>query len=250
MRDTVYTRMPNILEIRLDSQLVYLHRRDSATITYKVSTGTERLDRGIKTRKGIFVVQNKIKWLYSIQFDSTKVFNWLGYNYGIGFHSLAGRGYFRHLGRRPSSHGCVRVGPNDAKAIFDVVEIGTPVMVHSGDYARTVAFLPPETEIDTASRTKQEVLDIYATCLRDLYKGEKLFRRHPIVPLDRQYIGHEGIPIGTMEKVPAHQKVPSVSNMNYTAVPLRTRIPEPKLKRWTGESEAVEKAAVEQTILP
>jgi lipoprotein-anchoring transpeptidase ErfK/SrfK len=34
-----------------------------------------------------------------------------------------------HLGT-PVSHGCVRLGRGDAQAVYDWVEVGTPVFIH------------------------------------------------------------------------------------------------------------------------
>jgi L,D-transpeptidase-like protein len=250
MKDTLYTVDESILEIRLDKQRVYHHRRDSATIEYKISTGTERLEKGIKTRKGVFMVQNKIDWLYSVQFDSTKVFNWLGFNWGVGFHSLLGRRYYRYLGKRPTSHGCVRLSREDAKVIFGIVGVGTPVLVHEGDAARVVAFLPDSSIIDTTQYSSEEVHSIYSARLRDLYAGNRLFRNYPIVPMDRKYLGHGGVPIGSLDRVPDRQKVPPISKSFYSCNAVTTRIPGPKLKRWVEKATAMDKEKFEQTILP
>jgi len=250
MKDTVYTSMLHILEIRLDEQQLYLHSRDSATKIYKISTGTPRLDKGIATRKGVFLVQNKIDWLYSVQFDSTKVFNWLGFNWGVGFHSLLGWRYYNYLGKRPSSHGCVRLSREDAKEIYRKVVVGTPVFVHAGDAARVVTFLPDSSIIDTTHYAVEEVRSLYAARLRDLYEGNRLTRSYSTIVLDRKYIGHDGIPAGSIDLVPARQKVPPVSAAFYKCSPVETRTAAPKIKRWVAPESSIEKEKVEQTILP
>lgn len=250
MLDTLYTLMPSYLEVNLDSQKVYQHFRDGSVRAFKVSTGTKRLEKGIDTREGIFVVQTKIEWLYSLQFDSTKVFNWLGFNYGIGFHSLLGWGYYRYLGKRPSSHGCIRMRRNDAEELYKSVAIGTPVMVHKNNYARVVAFLSDSTIADPGEYSAEEASAVYHRQLQSLYAGRKLLEHFPIIPISTRTITHDGIPIGDRERVPPKQKLPQIANIfaifraerTYT----RTPLPPPPLVK----ADILLRSTVEEKILP
>lgn len=250
MMDTVYTHMPSYFEVHLDSQMMYLHHRDGTVRSIKVSTGTPRLKDGIETRTGIFLIQNKIRMLYSIQFDSTKVFNWLGFNWGIGFHSLEGRRYYWNLGRRRSSHGCIRLSTEDAEYLFETIEVGTPVIVHKGATARVISFLTDSTIIDTTSYTRDEVAAIYENRLTDLYLGNRLIRKYPNILLERKYIGHSGITIGEIEKVPERQRIPNFADIFSVSAQATTRVLEPKVKRMEGVTTPVDKERVEQVILP
>ncbi|NOY06693.1 MAG: L,D-transpeptidase [Chlorobi bacterium] len=250
MLDTLYTLMPSFLEVNLDSQKVYQHFRDGSVRAFKVSTGTKRLEKGLDTREGIFVVQTKIEWLYSLQFDSTKVFNWLGFNYGIGFHSLLGWGYYRYLGKRPSSHGCIRMRRDDAEELYKSVEIGTPVMVHKNNYARVIAFLTDSSIADPGEYTPQEAGAMYHRQLQALYNGRKLLDHFPIIPLSTRTITHDGIPLGDRERVPPKQKLPQITNIFTTAPAERTSTYTPLPPPPLAKADMLLKSSVEEKILP
>jgi hypothetical protein len=66
--------------------------------------------------------------------------NWMGFNHGIGFHALEGNSYYKQLGKKNVSHGCVRVSREDAKIIYEIVERGTPVLLHKGNSTVKIAF--------------------------------------------------------------------------------------------------------------
>ena len=249
-KDTLYTVQDQILEIDLDRQTLYRRYRDNRCDSFKVSTGNPSLNKGIETRTGIFLIQNKIEWLYSLQFDSTKVFNWMGFNFGIGFHSLEGTRYYWNLGKRASSHGCVRLSTEDAKLLFSTVPLGTPVFVHKGSFARVAAFCPSDLDIDSASFSMREVRSFYVQRLEDLYRGRRLLRNHPNIPLMKKYVGHSGVPIGYAESVPKRQRVPSPSYEFCSLPPLYPFPREHRLPRWNNTHQAREKETFEQNILP
>lgn len=249
-KETLYTFMPSYLEINLDSQKLYQHWKTGAVDSFPISTGNPLLNKGIETTEGIFLVQNKFDWLYSLQFDSTKVFNWLGFHYGIGFHSLAGNRYYATLGKRRTSHGCVRMRREDAERLYRNVEIGTPVMVHSTNYVRMIAFIREPETVDTNRYTRAQARAIFESRLKALYRGEKYFRNYPILPLQTRYITHEGLLIGDTLRVPRRQKVPRISDRFETASAVWTRVSALRAaQRWTGV-ESADTASYETTIRP
>jgi hypothetical protein len=243
--DTVYTTMPSWLEVHLARQMLYIHHRELPLDSMPISTGTSALSRGIETRKGIFLVQNKISMLYSLQFDSAKVYNWLGFNFGIGIHSLAGRGYYRHLGRRPSSHGCIRMSDSAASVLWRSVRLGTPVFVHAGHYARTVAFTP-DTTTTPLTMPPTLALSLHERRLHALYRGQRLFHSSPVLPLSREYVRHEGIPIGDVARLPRRQRIPSASADGVLAARMRVPAPAPMTQQPLSNGEV----RMEETILP
>ncbi|MCX8009778.1 MAG: L,D-transpeptidase, partial [Ignavibacteria bacterium] len=107
VRDTVFTMKDSYLELNLKKQKLYHHFRDGRIFEYLCSTGNPYVEKGMKTNEGIFVLQYKTRRAYSTQFDSTLLLNWMGFNFGIGLHALQSSGYYRYLGKRASSHGCV-----------------------------------------------------------------------------------------------------------------------------------------------
>jgi hypothetical protein len=109
LRDTVYTLKNHYVEVNLLTQYATLHSRNGSALKIPVSTGTDKIEDGVETREGLFVLQWKAKKLHSVQFDSTLMLYWMGFNGGIGFHALLGNSYYRYLGKKNVSHGCVRL---------------------------------------------------------------------------------------------------------------------------------------------
>jgi hypothetical protein len=218
MRDTVYTTMPGYIEVLLDSQILIYHKRDGLSETHGISSGNLVLNKGIETRTGIFVVQAKTPVQISKQFDDAKMLNWIQFNSNIGFHSLEGRRYYWNLGKRPSSHGCVRLSQESAKQLYKEVAIGTPVIVHKNTHARVVAFLPDGMIPDTTQRPAEEIKAIYERRLRDLYRGDRLYTVSPVIPLSRKNIAHAGIPVGDDARIPRRQRMRPASWDFQTAV--------------------------------
>lgn len=139
LRDTLYVMDSLFLEVRLDQQAIYQHFRSGRVERYLCSTGNPAIEDGIATREGIFTVQWKSKRHFSKQFEVYLNY-WMPFNGGIGFHGLDGRSYYRFLGRRRSSHGCVRISNETGAKLFPGTPSGTIVYVHSGSPARVLLF--------------------------------------------------------------------------------------------------------------
>jgi hypothetical protein len=204
--DTVYTLKNTIIEVSLKEQIVYIRHRDGKTDSLPCSTGTPYLEKGQDTKSGIFIVRTKLPELISRQFDDTKCLNWVGFSYGIGFHSLESKKYYWSLGKRPSSHGCVRLTQDGSKELYNCVELGTPVIVHKNKIARTIAFLPEGYEVDT-NFTRKEVNNILKQKLKNLYTGRFYDESPPKILVNEKYVGHDGFDVGEMEKVPEKQMI-------------------------------------------
>jgi hypothetical protein len=217
--DTLYTDKNCIVEVRLDLQKIFLHKKNSGIDTFLCSTGTAVIKDGIVTNTGIFTVQNKLPVLISKQFNDTKCLNWIGFNYGIGFHALENRGYYWSLGKRASSHGCVRVSQEDAKKLFNEVTIGTPIVVHNSKNARVVSFLPENLAGDT-NYTKKEIKQILRNKLSLLYQKKYFYQKNIAFVLSNKFINHDGVDIGDRTKVPMGQHIPIQPN----GFPIRTCI--------------------------
>ncbi|MHC1737398.1 MAG: L,D-transpeptidase [Ignavibacteriaceae bacterium] len=205
LRDTLFTSKNSYIVIDLKTQMAQLHRRDSGVYIFPVSSGNPRLIKGEKTREGLFTIKSKMPQWNSRQFDMTLMLNWMGFNYGIGFHALATTGYYSYLGKRPSSHGCVRISRDDAKKLYAVVEFGTPVFVHNGEYSIWIGFTREGEEYTTYSA------DVLPLLLKErssaLYAGEYYLQVHESILLGDD-IPHKGIPVVSGGKVPVVQKIP------------------------------------------
>jgi len=155
------------------------------------------------TREGLFVLHWKSKKLHSEQFDSTLMLNWMGFNGGIGFHALLGTRYYKYLGKRNVSHGCVRMSREDAKEMYSIVEKGTPVLVHSGNSAITVAFGEEGTvykyyDYKTLHKIMSARFDV-------LYSGNYFVSAQPKLLIDKENVSHRGLPIDDSENIPVKQ---------------------------------------------
>lgn len=205
LRDTLFTSKNSYVVIDLKTQMAQLHRRDSGVYIFPVSSGNPRLFKGEKTREGLFTIKSKMPKWNSRQFDMTLMLNWMGFNYGIGFHALATTGYYGYLGKRPSSHGCVRISREDAKKLYEVVELGTPVFVHNGDYSIWIGFTREGEEYTTYSADVLPLL--LEQRIAALYSGDYYLMVHESILIGDD-IPHKGIQVVSGGKVPVVQKIP------------------------------------------
>lgn len=118
-----------MIEVSLATQTLTAWENGRAVKSFKVSTGRA----GYRTPKGTFKVKAKgTKWW------SRKWKVWMPYamnfysNYNL--HSLPYSNPKRLIGAsmlgRPDSHGCIRIGPDNAKWLYGWTPKGTPVWIH------------------------------------------------------------------------------------------------------------------------
>lgn len=216
--DTLYTLSDYFVEIDLTKQLGYLHSRSDSIKTFKVSTGTRKIKDGVETNTGIFVIQHKAPKWYSTQFDSTLMLHWMGFNYGIGFHALAGKSYYKYLGKKTSSHGCIRVSKEDAKELFAKLTYGSPVLIHKGQTAVKIAFADKNSS-DYKYYDRESLLKETGRRLTHLYKGSYLNFVNEKILIDHQNVTHQGISISEIKKVAVRQRIYPDSLFLELAVP-------------------------------
>lgn len=211
LRDTVYTDADKYLELRIDEQMLYVHYRDGRTKEYPVSSGNKFLSKGVESRPGLFAIFLKEELHLSSQFNDAKMFHYMPFNMGIGFHSLAGSGYYGNLGVRPSSHGCIRMRASDAKALFSECQIGTLVLAHRGKTARVVAFAPAGFK-NERKYTKDEMNKMLAYNLSSVYDGKYFINPPKRFIIDPSIIPRIGINVGNSDDVPEKQQIPFMVN--------------------------------------
>jgi hypothetical protein len=207
VRETLYTFKSSWMEVNLATQTGTIHTADSV-FSFGISTGNPKLHKSVETKEGVFVVQSRLPKLHSIQFDSTLMINWIGFNWGIGFHALAGNGYYSYLGKKKSSHGCVRISRESSKALYDKVQLGTPVIVHSGNSAITIAFGDSTKRYKylNYSLLKREI----DRRLNNLYSGKGDWNL-PKLLIDRGNVFNDGLNSGESLMISRYQ------NYNYWA---------------------------------
>lgn len=148
VRDTLFTTDSLYLDADLSRQNVTVRYRNGKSRTFLISSGNPVISKAIATPTGIFTVQSKLPVAISRQFDDAKLYNWIGVYGGVGFHGLEGNGYYWNLGKRPSSHGCIRMAREEIKEMYSMVHVGAPIVVHDGNPARVIAFCDPSDTLD------------------------------------------------------------------------------------------------------
>lgn len=182
IRDTVYVLGDRFLEVSLPLQRLVVRYRKGDSLVIPISSGNPEVQEAIATPPGIFSVQTKSREAISRQFGNTKMLWWIGFNYNIGLHGLEQNSYYRHLGKRPSSHGCIRTGREDIEKLYHLVDIGVPVIVYDTEPSRVLAFADTATFDTTAalklgSRSKF-MNKLLTKRLEYLYQGT-LYERQP-----------------------------------------------------------------------
>lgn len=205
LRDTVYTNKDHYIEVNLLTQHATLYSRDGSEFHFPISSGTKRVEKGMETNTGLFAIQWKAKKQYSVQFDSTVMLNWMGFNNGIGFHALLGKSYYKYLGKKNVSHGCVRVSREDAQIVYEKVEKGTPVLVHKGNNAIKIAFTSEGESYNQYSY--KDTYKLLKERYQKLYDGDYLISSNDKIIVDENNIYSNGLPIGNAELIPAKQNL-------------------------------------------
>jgi hypothetical protein len=205
LRDTIYTAKDHFIEVNLNTQHGILYSRDGSEYIFPVSTGNKKVEDGMETNQGLFVIQWMAKKQHSVQFDSTLMLNWMGFNNGIGFHALLGNSYYKYLGKKNVSHGCVRLSREDAKFIYEKVEKGTPVLVHKGNNVVKIAFTSEGESYNQYSYS--ETFKLLKERYQILYDGDYLISSNEKILIDEKNVYHGGLPIGDSELLPAKQNL-------------------------------------------
>ena len=205
LRDTVYTNKDHFIEVNLASQNATLYSRDGSEFHFPISSGTKRVEKGMETKVGLFAIQWKAKKQYSVQFDSTVMLNWMGFNNGIGFHALLGKSYYKYLGKKNVSHGCVRLSREDAKIVYEKVEKGTPVLIHKGNNAIKIAFTSEGESYSQYSYS--ETYKLFRERQQLIYDGDYFISSNENILVNERNIYSSGLPIGNAELIPAKQNI-------------------------------------------
>lgn len=133
--DTRYSYYQKYVDINISEQKLSLYENGIALGVYPISSGKPGMD----TPVGIFKVMSKSPNAYSKKY-ALYMPHWMQFTgqghglHGLPYWKLKGGGVIKegvnHLGIRVS-HGCVRLSWEAAEKVYNEVEIGTPVIVHS-----------------------------------------------------------------------------------------------------------------------
>lgn len=206
LRDTIFTDKDHYIEVDLSTQMASLHHRTGEVWQFGISSGNPDIEEAIETPQGIFVVFKKERVHYSDRFDSTYMPHWMPFYYGVGFHGLAGRSYYKFLGKTPSSHGCVRTGNEDVKELFETIDVGTPVIVHEGNNAVILEFTRPGVLYEYVH--KDDLKELMGYRLQALYDGTFFMEEHKQLLFKDKYHPWSRVPLGDRSKVRLRQILP------------------------------------------
>ncbi|WP_051471014.1 L,D-transpeptidase family protein [Patulibacter minatonensis] len=135
----VMAAQPTVVTVAHDERRVRVFDEGKQVATYRVAVGSAQYP----TPYGRFQVQTMQKnpvwnvpnssWAGSLAGQTIPGGDprnplkerWIGFSGSVGFHGTSEAG---SLGSA-ASHGCVRMDPTDVKALFEQVEVGTPVLV-------------------------------------------------------------------------------------------------------------------------
>lgn len=239
--DTIYVLNDRFIEVSLEKQKLLLRYRDGHNDTFRISSGNHYIKDGIETPDGIFTVQAKNPLAISKQFDDAKLFFWIGFNGNVGFHGLEGNSYYRFLGKRASSHGCVRMAREEIGDLFKKVWRGIPVVVYKSNPARVLAFADSANfDSDKAEilhsdeRANKQQRIFLKKRLEALYHGKYFSEYHAPIYLDGSFVLRPGgWEVGTADSVPYHQDKPLFFDL------LRNPMPKDNLARFNANERVI-----------
>jgi len=110
---------PARVVISLSDQLAYLYQGTDLVAVSTISSGKD----GKETPTGIFPILEKRPMYHSKKYDNAAMpFMQRIDQYGIALHA-------GHNPGRPASHGCVRLPSKFAAKLYQVTDVGTPVLI-------------------------------------------------------------------------------------------------------------------------
>ncbi len=117
-RDVEASGEPRVV-VSLPRQLAFLYKGNTLVAVSTISSGKEET----KTPNGIFTVLEKKRMHHSRKYDNAPMpFMQRIDKWGVALHA-------GHLPGRPASHGCVRLPSKFAAKLFEVTDVGTPVII-------------------------------------------------------------------------------------------------------------------------
>lgn len=120
-----------LFEVDIKNQRVLVYYKDELLKTFICSTGNQNNS----TPLGIYYTSQKIPDSYVPRFDM-RAHNWIRFYGTFLFHSVPfdkeGNLLVEEVKKlgQPATHGCVRLGLNDIKWLYDTFPIGVKVFIH------------------------------------------------------------------------------------------------------------------------
>lgn len=118
------------IEVNMGKQELFYYVEGKLSMNMPIVTGN--VNRGRGTPTGIFPVYNKRYHTNLIGVDYVSYVNyWLGVHKGVGIHDATWRSKFgEEIYKRDGSHGCINCPLDTVSELWEVVEVGTPVVLY------------------------------------------------------------------------------------------------------------------------
>ena len=118
------------IEVNMGDQVLHYYVDGKLNMEMPVVTGN--VNRGRGTPTGIYPVYNKRYHTYLRGVDYVSYVNyWLGVHKGVGIHDANWRSKFGdEIYKSDGSHGCINCPEESVSVLWEVVEVGTPVILY------------------------------------------------------------------------------------------------------------------------
>ncbi len=118
------------IEVNMGKQVLHYYVDGKLNMEMPVVTGN--VNRGRGTPTGIYPVYNKRYHTYLRGVDYVSYVNyWLGVHKGVGIHDANWRSKFgEEIYKVDGSHGCINCPEESVSVLWEVVEVGTPVILY------------------------------------------------------------------------------------------------------------------------
>lgn len=118
------------IEVNMGKQVLHYYVDGKLNMEMPVVTGN--VNRGRGTPTGIYPVYNKRYHTYLRGVDYVSYVNyWLGVHKGVGIHDANWRSKFgEEIYKSDGSHGCINCPEESVSVLWEVVEVGTPVILY------------------------------------------------------------------------------------------------------------------------
>ena len=118
------------IEVDMGNQMLYYYVDGELSMNMPIVTGNVNRSRGTPT--GIYPVYNKRYHTNLIGVDYVSYVNyWLGVHKGVGIHDALWRNKFgEEIYKSDGSHGCINCPLDNVEKLWEVVDVGTPVVLY------------------------------------------------------------------------------------------------------------------------
>ncbi|WP_081861334.1 L,D-transpeptidase [Butyrivibrio sp. AE2032] len=118
------------IEINMGEQMLYYYVDGNLSMEMPIVTGNVNRSRGTPT--GIYPVYNKRYHTNLVGVDYVSYVNyWLGVHKGVGIHDALWRNKFgEQIYKTDGSHGCINCPLETVEKLWEVVDVGTPVVLY------------------------------------------------------------------------------------------------------------------------